>query len=341
MEVLDPNTLKPIKKLPRSVNGTALGAYDTRFSMTPFDFKLEPGYYLYRIVDKSDAPLSKPYPLIVESKVIDSSNGLSYIITDQASKSAVLVAPDAKPYSGSVAVPSSIDGFKVTALRPDAFAFFEGASVQIDPAISGIPNGGFYCAKSMSALILPSTKKIKAASQTFNAANSANCWLEIPDNLIADYRNDAIWRPFMMPSWIMRLEDSEIASGVENVYHLNNVYYPGPEYPFSLSLKNSEGKNIYVYIIIDNQIVNKGVIASGGEGFPVPALGKKHKGVIMAKLTDDPVAVEEFGNDLDASPYGDIYSIDGRLIIRHATENDYLSLPSGLYIHGDKKIAVP
>lgn len=338
VEILDPQTLKRIKFLSNGGQINVNSKYWLRSTIRPFNFDLEPGYYLMRMTDDNDAPLSIPIPLIVESELKTSKEGLAYVVTDEAAKKAVLTAPGSSAYSGDIKVPSVIDGYNITSLRPDAFAFFEGQSVSLPSSITEIPAGGFYCAKSMNLLSLSGDKTMMAADNSFDSTNAANCWLDVPTNLTGSYRVNYVWKEFKMSHWNLQLNDCEVFSGAEDILMLGNNYYPGADHPFTLSLMNSAGKNILIQVFINNKIATSGVIASAGEGFEIPALGIKESGIIRATLTDDPVEVELVTENNDRP--SDVYTIDGKLMLKSASAADLKSLPAGIYLHGSKKVII-
>ena len=340
-EFLDANTLEHVRFFPYTYTVTAPGHSNVRLNIQPANFALTPGYYLYRVTDRNGTPLSPLYPLIVESSVQTSSSGLSYIITDSKAKEVVIVSPEEGPYTQFTYIPNTLFGYNVKGLRADAFAFFQGQTVNLDSAITRIPNGGFYCAKSLSTLKLTAPQMVTAMNQSFNAENSKNCWLKIDDSLVEQYVNNTVWQNFKYPSWKFNLSDITISSNTSTGYmkESDSVLYVNPTESYELILNSNTGKNIRYDIAINGKITISGVAASGKTIIEVPALGERASGVITAIPTDDAVSVEEIYDDLTSNT--NLYSIDGQLLIINATENDLKDLPSGLYIYGKSKYLVP
>lgn len=336
-ELLDANTLEQISVLNNTQYVEVPGKFNGRVSVNPFDFGIDPGEYLWRAINPEDgSPLSLPAPLIVTSAEI-SSGGLTYIVTDEANSKAILAAPVSDPYSGVVNVRSNIDGYDIVALRNDAFTFATANEVTLPAAIDYIPAGCFYDDSQLNLLTLNTTSLAGAGSEAFNYANTngGKCWLNVPEEIANTFRysESSRWRGFLQPRWNLELTNVTVASGMPDMAMLgdNYSYCVNPESTLEISFEAPAGKNVKVIVIdADRNWVMEGTVASGDK-VNLPALGRKGAGRVIASATTDEVSVEELGIDAE-DEICDVFSIDGRIVMKSSTAADRRTLPAGIYI---------
>lgn len=337
LELLDLSTLKRVKLLGLSVAGTIPGKTEQRFSSAPANLDILPGEYLIRAIDAEGNPLTPPSPLIVTSALKKSDAGLYYIVKNEATRNAMLVAPVEGAYTSNIVVPETVDNYNIKSLRMDAFAFFEGKEVVIDDNIRTLPRGLFYCADKLSSLTINSKNQVRIFANTFNTEKISNCWLYLPQNLISGYMQDWKWRRFLQPRWILNFDQKINCSNNENIYSLAERIYPGLDNPFKLNLSTPENKNISFRISVNGILYEEGVVGPEGYSIDIPALSKESYGVITTNLTDEPVSVNTIADDLKSAP-SDLYSSQGIILRKNASEDDLRDLPEGIYILGGKKI---
>lgn len=340
-EFFDANTLKPVKQFHYDYSFTAAANSTFRLNIAPTDFQLQPGYYLYRAVDKNGTVYSCLYPMIVESDIRKSKSGVYYIITDEAAKTAVVVAPETGVYTNTTDVTDQLEGYTVTGIRSDAFAFSDTQAVKLGSNINRIPDGGFYCAKRLNTLTLSGNKMVEIAPQSFDPENTKNCWLNVEQKLIKEYRINNVWSNFRMPCWYFDLTNVSISGQMPEGYYdeKNSVLYTGIDSPFTLGLTSKNGKNIRYHISHNGEWIIEEVVDPVGYTLDLPALGNHGIGRVVAETTDEPVAVTEI--DADSASDKNIYSIDGLLLIERASESDLQTLPAGIYLYGTEKLIIP
>lgn len=333
--ILDGETLKKVTDLPDySVKVPA--KQSGRVTIPPRDLGVAPGRYMWYVADHDGNALCTPTPLIVTSspKV---EKGLTYIVTDEQRKLAQITSPDNNAYAGSVSVPEKIGGYTVEAIKPDAFAFATASAVTLPATITELPDGGFYDAYNLRSLTLDADKIVEAGLNTFYPKYTPNCWLVVPEGLPNQYHQLDIWKDFAMTRWKLELDNVEIISGMEVDPATGapySPYYVNFNTPLSLGLSAPEGYNVNIITKIGGQWVDYRTIDPKDTKAELPALGEKHTGHFIATATHDPVAVDKV--DADAVS-GDVFSIDGRVILRDATPEQIRSLDPGLYIIAGRK----
>lgn len=336
--VLDGVTLRKIKTLPVNYNVTIPGSWSGRVTIRPTDLEMAPGQYYWQVSDMSGNPLSLPSPMIVNSEILE-KDGISYIITSEERKEAVVVAPAGDPYSGEIEVPASIDGYKITALRNNAFTFSTATQVSLPESIERLDAGTFAACSSLRNFISESNSIIPFYKDIFNDAKLSSIWLNVAQNLIEDWHSTPGWSAMMTPSWFFKLDNVEIAEGLEINKTTGLPYAPyRVNYltPLTLKFNAPEGKNVDLTVICNYDWIFQGVVNPASYTLQLPALGLSTCGEVRAKATSEQVAVE----GVLAEKYFDVFSIDGRRVLTSATTNQIKALPTGLYIVNGRKILI-
>lgn len=336
-ELLDSTTLEKIKELP--INGISIpGSASGRFSVRPFDLEVEPGEYYWRITDSQGKPISTPSPMMVNSEV-RTSNGICYVITSEAKKEAVIVAPEEEPYSGVINIPDVIDGYSVKAIRNNAFTFATTTQVTIPERIHLLSQGTFYDNTTLRNLIINSDEIIPYQENIFNNSRLSNIWLNVSQDLIQEWHSQQGWSSMMTPYWLVTLDDVEIAEGMDINPATGNPFAPyrmNFATPLQVKFKAPAGKNVEIILIRNGEWLMQGVVDPTSYILDMPALGLSGTGELRAKATTDVVGVA----GVETEGHFDIYSIDGRLIKSGADKAYLKTLPKGIYIANGKKILV-
>jgi len=339
--VLDAETLQKVKDLPGTYKVTVPANYDGRLTIAPRDLGLDPGYYMWYVTDGNGKALSSPAPLIVNSQPL-TENGVTYVVTDEKNRKAIITAPLSGGYEGAVEVPASIADYNVTALRADAFAFASATAVTLPESITSLPDGAFYSDYQLRSLTLNAPELVTTGASTFTPANAARCWLVTPDELAIPYHESDVWKDFQMTCWQLTLEDVEITSGWPTdpaTGELYAPYYVNCFTPIELHLKAADGKNVLVLVSHNGEWVEYHTIDPTVTTVTLPALGMRGSGRFSAWATDDEVGVDTVDADTDSAPAA-VFSIDGRLILRDASAEQIRALEPGIYIIGGRKQVV-
>lgn len=339
-KVLDNTSFSPIKKLPVTASYNVAGNSSNRYGISPFDFDLKPGEYFLQAIDKDGNPLSMPSPLIVNSEVTD-YNGISYIVTSEAEHKAIVVAPEGDPYSGSVYVPGSLNGYTVTSLRNDAFTFSDSRSVMLPENINRLDPGTFYSAINLNQLNLNSKSIIPFVENIFRPDQEKNIWLQLPESLINEWMVLPGWNRFRSPAWYVSTDGGvEITDGMEIDSSTSLPYSPyrvNFNTPLQLSLKAPEGKNVRIIMILNGDWIMNEVIDPRTTLIEVPAPGYFSTGEIRLSATSEDVHVE--GINSESQSYF-VYSIDGRIVAKNASTDIIKNLKPGVYIVNGKKVLI-
>ncbi len=338
-EILDCNTLQPIKTLPVSYSVTVPGNYTGRINVRPTDLEVAPGSYYWRVKDTAGNNLSDPAPMIVNSEV-RVADGIAYVETSASRKEAVIVAPEDNPYIGNIVIPETIDGLKVTALRNNAFTFASTPEVTLPASINRLDAGTFYRNTALTNFFSDSKQIIPFNNEIF-AAPLNRIWLNVNQDIVQEWHSQTGWRGMRTPYWNLTLDGVEITSGMQIDPSTSRPYSPyrmNFATPLNLTFSAPEGKNVEILMIVDRIWILNATVDPKTYTLEVPPLGLNTAGEIRLSATTAPLGLESIEDDID-NPF-DLYSIDGRLILRNATKNDLHNLPSGLYISNGKKIIV-
>lgn len=339
--VLDAATLKQVSVLPTTYSLTVPASYEGRVNVRPTDLKLKPGEYMWYVANDKDEALCDPVPLIINSP-IKVNDGLSYIITSEQDKNAILVSPEGDPYEGDVIIPETIDGYTVNAIRNDAFAFSKAQAVSLPGTITSLPAGAFYDASYLKNLTLDQRFILKTADNTFNPRFIGNYWLNVRNALANVYHTADIWKDFNMTRWDINLGGGvEIKSGLAVNPETSLVYIPcfvNYNMAFDISFDAPAGMNVKVESRINDILIESKVINPATTTFRLPRLGLQGIGTLTATSTNEEESgVEDIYEDEKALT---IISIDGRIIATGA-DRDYLNtLRPGIYIINGKKTAI-
>ncbi len=307
---------------------------EERISIGPVSLSLKAGNYLCYIVDADNNVISNPSMIMVESKV-KTSNGLCYVVTDEAGKRARIVNDEGTPYSGVKVVPSKIDGYAVEEISQNAFAFSSVTEVTIPTTVTTLQNGSFCNAVYLHYLHLPGKEQVRVGDETFNEKMNGYLWVDAPV-LANTYARGEIWSAFNYPSW-----DFDAQSGTSFTTQAKDPstgepyspYYVGSNQKLSLGVSAPAGQNVRYLIEVGGE--SKTEVIDPSWLLSVPALGW-NKGRVTISATTDKVAVETINADDEV--ISNLYSIEGILLKKDASRDDVKELPRGIYIWNNKKI---
>lgn len=333
--VIDAESFEKVKEFPL-YSASIPAEYSGRLVIQPHDLEIQPGKYMWYVADASGNAISYSTPLIVTSPVKD-QDGVAYYITDETKKKAMITSPESAPYTGVISVPEFINGYEAAALTPDAFAFSDAIEVTLPASIHEIPNGGFYDTYPMRQLNLEASDIVETGTLSFYPKYSSNCWLTVPENLAIPYHLADVWNNFQMTNWRLELKDVKITSGMEidpTTGLAYAPYYVNCFTPLSIGFDAPEEKNVAVTVIHNSDWILVSTIDPKETKVELPPLGIRGWGRIIAEATSKPVGV--YSMDSDNKPLN-VYTIDGKLIIRNASSEEIRNLQPGLYIIGNRK----
>lgn len=337
--VLDVATLEKVSAFPETIELNVPGNYNGRVNVHPADLGLEPGEYLWCIADESGNSLSMPTPMIVNSEVKE-NQGISYVVTSENKKEAVVVAPEGDPYSSDIVLPEKIDGYRIKGLRNDAFTFASSARVTLPSTVTALDPGTFYLDGKLDNVFFNSGEVIPFKENIFNPARYSSIWLNAGQGISNEWFSTTGWSRFRTPAWYLRLEDVTIP-GLEIDPATSKPYSPyRMNYltPMTIRFEGPAGKNVSVLVIHNGEWIQQSVIDPLTTTVELPALGLYSQGEIRAHSTADQVGVDEVVMEGNAPV--DVYSVDGRLVVRGADAMTIRSLAPGLYIAGGRRILV-
>lgn len=310
------------------------GEFDDRVSIGPVSVPLKAGNYLCYLVDADNNVISNPSMIMVESKV-KKSNGLCYVVTDEAGKRARIVNDEAAPYSGVKVVPSKIDGYTVETISQNAFAFSDVTEVTIPSTVTTLQDGSFCNANYLHYLHLQGKNPLSAGEETFNEKMNGYLWVDA-GGLANVYARSEIWSGFNYPAWEFEAQDGTSFTTLEKDPSTGlpySPYYVGSNQKLSLGVSAPTGKNVRYVIEVGSD--SKTEVIDSSWLLSVPALGW-NIGKVIISATTDKVAVDTINADDEVM--GHLYSVDGILLKKDATREDVMELPCGIYIWNNKKI---
>ena len=338
--LLDPKSLDTVKTLPVALSGNVPGNSQVRGQVRPTDLGVSAGRYLWCVADEAGNPLSAPVPLLVDSDIMESSDGIAYVVTSEADRTAVAVAPAGDPYSGDIRIPEVVDGYDISAIRNNTFTFAASESVELPSTLTSLDPGTFYSADNLRFVDFTNRAPIAFRENIFNPARYREIWLNADQEIVNRWFSSYGWSRFSVPNWVITLTDVT-ASGLEVNPATGAAYAPyrmNFNTPLSLSFTAPEGKNVMVTVIRNGEwIINE--VISPASTFEAPALGMYSIGEIRAEATSNDVGVNELDAESDIWPCN-VYTIDGRIAIHNAEKSDLGLLPAGLYIVAGRKIAI-
>lgn len=331
---LDMKTLEFVKDLPGDYTLTVNGTDERRVYSQPRDWELDPGEYMLEVVDLDGNPLSKPYPLIVKSEV-KQKDGIYYVVTDEKSKSAKVVAPLGDPYTLSVVVPAEIDGYKITAVDNGAFTFATPTAVTLGKNIANVPDLSFYCVDSMKQIFVLNTDVPKISSKAIQKDNAKKCWIYTPNSVANDYfYSGMIWSWFGWSVWHITLaEGVEIVSGLDINPKTGTYYQPycmNPSNELTIGFTGPASQNLLAIVQNQDQWLMYESIDPRTQTLTLPALGRGYWGGLSVKPTNIPAEVEEIEAEEEAP--ADVFTIDGKVVLRSADKEMIRTLAPGIYI---------
>ena len=335
MKVLDATTMQEVTTITYDKAVMVPANATGRASTDAITFDIAPGHYYWYMTDTENQILSECTPLIVESTHV-TSGGLTYMITDEKAKEATLCVHESGAYEGNINVPASIDGYSIISVRNDAFTFGETPEVTLPAAVTYIPTGLFYSNTALTSLTLNAPAVAECGESAFNAGQVATIWLNVPDAVATAYHDSEAWNPFSMTNWACTLGAGiSVASG----FHGSAApYYVNALTPHDITFANTAGNNVKYVIEVNGVEVDANVLdPAAGTVLRLPALGLRGQGHITASATDEPASVALIqANDGPA----DVFTVDGRLIIRGADADALRSLAPGIYIVAGRKLIV-
>lgn len=316
---------------------TVPGGFDSRVNTRPVKFDLTPGQYYWEVYI-NDLLASERNPMVVWSKPQTSAEGLTYVITDETAKTAIVTAPSLKQYSGNVTIPAKIGDYTITDITADAFTFAAGLrSLSINANLPRIEDGTFYAATGLRALDL-SGAPLNAPTlheKAFSPDTQSLILLTVPKGMPNVYAQQDTWTALKLGAW-----DINIANGVtiESGLEIDPVtgtyfspYYTNPLEALSLMVSAPAGKYVKAQYEFDGETVEK-TTGESKDLLWIPALHGS-KGTLSLTLSDVS-SVDEMSGETHRA---DIYNAQGVLIMRQATKADLQQLPAGIYIHGTRK----
>ena len=334
IQLLDFNTQKPIRTLDKTASAFVQGLEPVRIAIAPFNLGIDPGEYLWRIVDENNSPLSIPYPLVVTSPIRQSGD-IAYVVTDEVRKQAIITPTAEGDYKAEkIVISPKVNGYTITGLRNDAFTFAQTSDITLPALIGSLPAGAFYSAANLKSLTFEGDRMVWCENDVFNRDLAYGCLLNVDSSALANqfaYSHSA-WAWFKQPFWMANLKDVEIASGLITNSETGKPYNPcymNADDTATIKFSAPAGMNVKVIVILNKEWVFAETI-DPSTPVNLPALGIGGIGEIRAEATHEPVSVDEVAADTD-DPC-DVFSIDGRLIMSNAKATNRATLPAGLYI---------
>ena len=312
--------------------------FDDRVSFGPVKLPLDPGEYLWYVVDGDNNRVSYPSTMIVES-ALQEKDGFTYRITDAASKSAVLLANESGPYTGVINVPAALDGYKINSVAQGAFAFSSVTDLTLPSGIEMLENGSLYGNKYLQYLHLNGKEVISVFDETFAPEMVGKLWIDARNGLANQYARAEYWSDYLYPQWKLSAGAGTAFTGSVVNDANGNLYTPfyvGNSQPVVIMVTAPAGKNVRYTVKVGDKTYS-GVIDPKNGYIQLPSLGW-NKGEVSIEATTEEAAVS--GITADDDTVADVYSTDGILLRRNATREQLLGLPAGLYIWNHTKVAV-
>lgn len=316
------------------------GSYNNRINAPAMSFDLTPGKYYWEIYVNS-VLASERAPMSVWSEPRISAEGLYYVVTDEAAKTAIVCAPISGQYSGNKTITPTVDGYKVTSVMADAFTFATGLqNVAITANLPEIESGTFYSATNLQSVDL-SGAPLNAPTlheKVFNPNTQSSILLTVPKGMPNVFGQQENWTALKFGAWDITLDNGiKIESGLEinpATSAFFNPYYTNPLEALSFIASAPAGKFVkWEYSYGD---VTGGSITNATKDLVwLPALHGNQGSVTLS--ISDVDAVTDVNAD---AQLGDIYNAQGILVKRHASKADISTLPAGIYIHAGKKVIV-
>lgn len=301
------------------------------------DVNLQPGSYFMEIKDKNGELLSPVSPLIVVSDVKE-KDGISYIVTSEKARKATVVAPQTQDYEGSVTIPAYIDGYEVDAIKSSAMTFADNVTdVSIPSTVKSLQAGTFYLAEGLREFQVRSSEPPTLSPNAFNPTAEQRIVLYTPDGAANYYGHNDGWDVLSISNWTINLgEGVEIVEGLMTDPLTNEFYSPyylSAREPLEFEVALPAGLYPLAEYSVDGQNpVRKGF---GGNTITLPALNGASATLMIT--ADDGSGISILSETKDRV---DVYSVDGKLVLRGATPDTIRLLPRGFYIAGGRKIKI-
>lgn len=299
----------------------------TNLSVQPAQLGLAPGEYFWAL-DIAGVPTGPLFPLNLSSSVTE-KDGVYYTVLSESTREAMVVAPTMGEYSGTISIPAVIDGYTITDLRADAFTFAsEIEEVTLPSGLKAIEPGTFYCASGLKRLNVNGSSPTVAMEKAFNADAMKDILLSPAKGTANLYAREPGWQEFRISNWtIQTTSECEITGGLE-IDPLTNTwfapYYIGADERLAINAKVPDNMHIFAEWTFDGH--------SGEQAFSnaavLPALHGASGTVRLS--TKDASGVECI--DTDEWIPSDVYTLDGKCLLRNADQESFKALPHGLYI---------
>lgn len=334
IEILDASNLQVVRKLSAG-NVKVEKQKSTYLNFAKVDLGVEPGAYFWRLTDGSGKLLTPVVPLIVESERIE-SDGICYVVVSGADKTAMIVAPATSDYTGDVAIPAEIDGLTVVSYKGDTFTFAdELTSLSLPASFTEIGNASFYFTESLRSLRLGAQEPPMVAPSAFGPGLPEKIVVSMPEGTANFYAVTDSWMPFIISNWTISCKDGvEITSGLladPMTGKPYTPYYVSADESLSFICSAPQGMGVKASWTLDNGETGSAVF---GKEIKLPTLGGHTASVILT--ADDGSSVASLFADEDS--HYDIWSLDGRLLIKGADRNALSRLSKGIYLVGGRKM---
>lgn len=310
-------------------NGTVI------LNFTPETLDVQAGDYFWECSDSDGNVLGALQPVKFYGKTIE-SNGVTFIVTDEKSKTAMVTAAD--DLLEEVNIPRQAGGYEVTAIRPDVFTFNKNVKrVQLPTGIKTVPSGEFYETSSLEYLTMHTRIPMERSEKAFGEGAEERVVISGASGGYTNlYHADPAWASFPMSAWTIEWPEGFSGFSVDSGLLRNekgeiyNPYYIGAFEPLDFYFSLPAEHRLVAEFTVDDGEVQKA--SYEGRVWMHPLLGKKG----YVRFTPlDCTSVEEITSD--ATRY-DVYSLQGVLLLKNADVATIGKLPHGIYIAGGKKI---
>lgn len=328
-------TLEPVLELTTQAYQIPGNATAT-LRIPEINVNLKPGVYYWQVFTPENRPLSAPTELIVTAGPYN-FNGTYYYVTSEEDKTAVIVSPPYRNYIGGTFFPDQVNGYDVAGVRADALTFADKVNHVVLPStIKVVEPATFYCADELTAVTFSSAVPPVIYTDAFNPDAMSEIALCCPHGSGNVYAHETGYENFKLSSWDITIdaEDLTLLTSLD-IDPLTNLpyspYYISGDEHLTLDFEAPESRAIQYEIEMDGETSTLYTWRSVW----LPALWGKHASVKITSTEGSGVKKPE----ASAEP-ADIFSIDGYIVKYKATEDDYDSLPAGIYIHRGKKVII-
>lgn len=307
------------------------GGKSVTLNFNPQKLNIPAGGYFWKAVDEKGTDISRLQPVLFTGPRI-SKDGMTFEVTDEAARTARLVAVD--PNAANVSVPEECNGYRITDLLPDIFTFNSVVEqVALPSGIGYIPDGLFYKADNLTGLAMMSQTPAELRELALPKEARERVWISGPGGYTNLYHADPLWAPFRFSSWNIKVGASVTADLLKDADGKVYAPYYVPSFtPTTFKATAPEGQHVRARFTIDG---------SQSE-LPFPY------GVVeLPALNGGEGSVELFaaeGSSVDGveadSISVDVFNTTGILIGKGMTPEEIRQLPAGIYIAGGRKIIV-